>query len=81
MGACLGKSLEVVAIDEVKAYIVPLILEEVRTKVIPQVIQALQMTEKELDSITAANIAADTKNNLESYIDEHEQQLHSTAAV
>ena len=77
MGACLGKSLEVVAIDEVKAYIVPLILEEVRTRIIPQVIQALQMTEKELDSI------AENKNNLESYIviDEHEQQLHSTTAV
>ena len=72
MGACLGKSLEVVAIDEVKAYIVPLILEEVRTKVIPQVIQALQMTEKELDNMN--------KNNIESNIDEHEQ-LHSTAAV
>ena len=80
MGACLGKSIEVVAIDEVKALVIPFILEEVRTRIIPQVIQALQMTEKELDSITAANIAADTKNNLESYIDEHEQ-LHSTAAV
>ena len=74
MGACLGKSMEVVAIDEVKGIIIPFILEEVRTKIIPQVIQALQMTEKELDSI------AESKNNLESNIDEHEQ-LHSTAAV
>ena len=72
MGACLGKSLEVVAVHEVQALIVPFVLEEVRTKLIPQVIQALQMTEKELDSIAAA------QNKSESNI---RDELHSSTAV
>jgi len=76
MGLCLGKSaevIEVVAIAEIKQYIVPLIVEELRSIIIPTFLDALQMTEDKLNSI-----ADHDKNNVESNIDE---QLHSATAI
>ena len=77
MGLCLGKSaevIEVVAIAEIKQYIVPLIVEELRSIIIPHIINALQMTEVELNNIAEEH----DKNNVDSNIDE---QLHSATAI
>ena len=68
MGLCMSKSshmVEVVAIAEIKQHIVPLIVEELRTIIIPQIIHALQMTEIQLDVI-----AEQVKNNVDSNIDD-----------
>ena len=76
MGLCFGKTaevVEVVAIAEIKQYIVPLIVEELKSVIIPTFLNALQMTEAQLDAI-----AKHDKNNVDSNIDE---QLHSTATV
>ena len=53
MGASCFKSVEVMAIDDAKNYIIPLVVEELRTKIIPDIIHALQMTETNLDSSLA----------------------------
>ena len=75
MGLCMSKTaevVEVVAIAEIKQHIIPLIVEELRTIIIPQIIHALQMTEVQLDAI-----AEEDKNNVESNIDE----LHGATTV
>ena len=69
----IGRVIEVVAIAEIKQYIVPLVVEELRSVIIPTFLNALQMTEVQLNTI-----ADHDKNNVDSNIDE---QLHSTTTV
>ena len=58
MGVCLS-SMEVVAVDEVKTKLYPLmkqeIINELRAIVIPDLINALNQTNEELDKIAAKN--------------------------
>ena len=58
MGVCLS-SMEVVAVDEVKTKLYPLmkqeIINELRAIVIPELINALNQTNEELDKIAAKN--------------------------
>jgi len=58
MGVCLS-SMEVVAVDEVKTKLYPLmkqeIINELRAIVIPELIARLNETNEELDKIAAKN--------------------------
>jgi septum formation topological specificity factor MinE len=49
MGAQCFKSIEVIAIKDVETYLVPKILEELKFKIIPVIINQLQMTEDKID--------------------------------
>ena len=48
MGACLS-SVEVIAVKDLESYLVPKILEELKFKIIPIIINQLQMTEDKID--------------------------------
>jgi hypothetical protein len=49
MGAQCFKSIEVIAIKDIETYLVPKILEELKFKIIPIVINQLQMTEDNIN--------------------------------
>ena len=49
MGAQCFKAIEVIAIKDVETYLVPKILEELKFKIIPVIINQLQMTEDKID--------------------------------
>jgi len=54
MGSCLS-SVEVIAVAELKSVIIPaitaLVLEEARTKIIPEVIEQLKVAEAQINAI------------------------------
>jgi hypothetical protein len=49
MGAQCFKAVEVIAVKDVETYLVPKILEELKFKIIPIMINQLQMTEDKID--------------------------------
>ena len=49
MGNKCFKSVEVVALEDVEKYLMPLILQELKFKIIPIMINQLQMTEDKMD--------------------------------
>ena len=49
MGACLGKPVEVIAIHEFREVLMPIIVKELKERIIPQIITELQMTEDNLN--------------------------------
>ena len=49
MGAQCFKSIEVIAIKDIETYLVPKILEELKFKIIPIIINQLQMTEDNIN--------------------------------
>ena len=49
MGAQCFKAIEVIAIKDVETYLVPKILDELKFKIIPVIINQLQMTEDKID--------------------------------
>ena len=48
MGNACFHSVEVVATEDIKTYIVPLILDEIKSKIVPEILNALQFTEANL---------------------------------
>ena len=49
MGAQCFKAIEVIAVKDVETYLVPKILDELKFKIIPVIINQLQMTEDKID--------------------------------
>jgi len=49
MGAQCFKAIEVVAVKDIETYLVPKILEELKFRIIPVIINQLQMTEDKID--------------------------------
>ena len=49
MGAQCFKAIEVIAVKDVETYLVPKILDELKFKIIPVIINQLQMTEDTLN--------------------------------
>ena len=49
MGAQCFKSIEVIAVKDIETYLVPKILDELKFKIIPVIINQLQMTEDTLN--------------------------------
>ena len=49
MGAQCFKSIEVIAVKDIETYLVPKILEELKFRIIPVIINQLQMTEDKID--------------------------------
>jgi septum formation topological specificity factor MinE len=49
MGAQCFKAIEVIAVKDVETYLVPKILEELKFKIIPVIINQLQFTEDKID--------------------------------
>ena len=49
MGAQCFKAIEVIAVKDVETYLVPKILEELKFRIIPVIINQLQMTEDKID--------------------------------
>ena len=52
MGAQCFKAIEVIAVKDVETYLVPKILEELKFKIIPVIINQLQMTEDKITDIS-----------------------------
>ena len=48
MGNSCFHSVEVVATEDIKTFIVPLVLEEIKSKIVPEILNALQFTEANL---------------------------------
>ena len=49
MGSQCFKSIEVIAVKDIETYLVPKILEELKFRIIPVIINQLQMTEDKID--------------------------------
>ena len=49
MGAQCFKAIEVIAVKDIETYLVPKILEELKFRIIPVIINQLQMTEDKID--------------------------------
>ena len=49
MGAQCFKAIEVIAVKDIETYLVPKILDELKFKIIPVIINQLQMTEDTLN--------------------------------
>ena len=49
MGAQCFKAIEVIAVKDIETYLVPKILEELKFRIIPVIINQLQMTEDTLN--------------------------------
>ena len=60
MGAQCFKAIEVIAVKDVETYLVPKILEELKFKIIPVIINQLQMTE---DTLNKGENKIDVSNN------------------
>ena len=52
MGAQCFKAIEVIAVKDIETYLVPKILDELKFKIIPVIINQLQMTEDKITDIS-----------------------------
>ena len=52
MGAQCFKAIEVIAVKDIETYLVPKILEELKFRIIPVIINQLQMTEDKITEIS-----------------------------
>ena len=52
MGAQCFKAIEVIAVKDIETYLVPKILEELKLRIIPVIINQLQMTEDKITDIS-----------------------------
>ena len=52
MGAQCFKAIEVIAVKDIETYLVPKILEELKFRIIPVIINQLQMTEDKITDIS-----------------------------
>ena len=52
MGAQCFEAIEVIAVKDIETYLVPKILEELKFRIIPVIINQLQMTEDKITDIS-----------------------------
>ena len=57
MGAQCFKAIEVIAVKDIETYLVPKILEELKFRIIPVIINQLQMTEDKITDISNNDVS------------------------